>query len=81
MKNSVNRYCEISYSGRPKESADYDTKQTISYFFQKEWDGDSMKLPTKVDLPKSYQSFFDNDNGEIGYLMINDDYYNMKSPT
>lgn len=81
MKDGTNRYCEISYSGRPAEGGDYDTKQTISYFFQKEWDGDSTKLPTKVDLPKSYQEFFDNDNGEIGYLMINDAHYNMKSPT
>ena len=60
MKNGVNRYCEISYSGRPDGSADYDTKQTISYFFQKEWDGKTMN--PKVAPPTSYQSFFDNDN-------------------
>lgn len=79
MKDGVNRYCEISYSGRPDaESGDYDTKQTIFYFFQKEWDG---QIPTSVQTPASYQEFFDNDNGEIGYLMINDVHYNMKSPT
>lgn len=81
MKDGTNRYCEISYSGRPAEGGDYDTKQTIFYFFQKEWDGDSTTLPTKVAPPTSYQSFFDNDNGEIGYLMIDDAHYNMKSPT
>ena len=78
MKDGTNRYCEISYSGRPAEGGDYDTKQTISYFFQKEWDG---KIPTSVQIPASYQEFFDNDNGEIGYLMIDDAHYNMKSPT
>ena len=78
MAENTNRYCEISYGVRPNASSDYDTKQTIFYFFQKEWDG---KIPTSVQIPASYQEFFDNDNGEIGYLMINDAHYNMKSPT
>lgn len=83
MKEGLNRYCEISFSGRPKESetydvfnADtgaytigYDTKQKVSYFYQKQWDGETFsENPTK---PNSYSALFE-DNGEIGYLIITD---------
>lgn len=81
MKEGLNRYCEISFSGRPKESktydiltdagceVGYDTKQKVSYFYQKQWDGAPIQAnPTK---PKSYTDLF-NDSGEIGYLIITD---------
>ena len=81
MKEGLNRYCEISFSGRPKESktydiltdagceVGYDTKQKVSYFYQKQWDGAPVQAnPTK---PTSYTDLFDK-NGEIGYLIITD---------
>lgn len=81
MKEGLNRYCEISFSGRPKESktydiltdagceVGYDTKQKVSYFYQKQWDGAPIQAnPTK---PTSYTDLFDK-NGEIGYLIITD---------
>lgn len=81
MKEGLNRYCEISFSGRPKESktydiltdagcdVGYDTKQKVSYFYQKQWDGAPIQAnPTK---PTSYTDLF-NDKGEIGYLIITD---------
>ena len=81
MKEGLNRYCEISFSGRPKESktydiltdagceVGYDTKQKVSYFYQKQWDGAPIQAnPTK---PTSYTNLF-NDKGEIGYLIITD---------
>lgn len=81
MKEGLNRYCEISFSGRPKESktydiltdagceVGYDTKQKVSYFYQKQWDGAPIQTnPTK---PTSYTDLFDK-NGEIGYLIITD---------
>lgn len=83
MKEGLNRYCEISFSGRPAESetydvlnADtrvytigYDTKQKVSYFYQKQWDGET--IPENVQTPTSYTDLFDK-NGEIGYLIIKD---------
>lgn len=81
MKEGLNRYCEISFSGRPKESktydiltdagceVGYDTKQKVSYFYQKQWDGAPIQAnPIK---PTSYTDLFDK-NGEIGYLIITD---------
>lgn len=81
MKEGLNRYCEISFSGRPKESktydiltdagceVGYDTKQKVSYFYQKQWDG--APIQANPPKPKSYTDLF-NDSGEIGYLIITD---------
>ena len=83
MKEGLNRYCEISFSGRPAESETYDvfntntetytigydTKQKVSYFYQKQWDGETFQDNPKK--PKSYTNLF-NDKGEIGYLIITD---------
>lgn len=83
MKEGLNRYCEISFSGRPAESETYDvfnpntetytigydTKQKVSYFYQKQWDGKTIQ--ESLEKPTSYTNLF-NDKGEIGYLIITD---------
>ena len=83
MKEGLNRYCEISFSGRPAESETYDvfnaatetytigydTKQRVSYFYQKQWDG--KPIQESLEKPTSYTNLF-NDKGEIGYLIITD---------
>ncbi len=90
MKEGLNRYCEISFSGRSAESetydvpnADtgvytigYDTKQKVSYFYQKQLDGET--FPTNVQTPTSYTKLF-NDNGEIGYLIITDETFHAEA--
>ena len=77
MKEGLNRYCEISFSGRPAESETYDvfnaatetytigydTKQRVSYFYQKQWDG--KPIQESLEKPTSYTNLF-NDKGEIG---------------
>ena len=74
MAENTNRYCEISYGVRPNASSDYDTKHTILYFFQKEWNG--TETAANVEPPQNYKALFD-DNGEIGFLFAPDENYSL----
>ena len=77
MKEGINRYCGISYSGRANNSSDYDTKQEISYFFQKKWDTTTQNNA----VPASYEDFFTKQDGEIAYLLKTEDWNTMDAPT